>query len=187
MSKIPKTTKVSKAPSAPRVPRSPRAPRAPKATPPPPESLEAAEYDSVPAFTLRGIRTRAKCVRVYDGDTGHFVFSMPGYGVGPASLVRERCRLAGYNTAEMKGNTSEEQKSARAAKEYLESAILGKTLDVVFGDYDLYGRPLLEVWIPRESGDQITAAEHMITGGYARAYNGRGEKAWGESPTTTPQ
>jgi endonuclease YncB( thermonuclease family) len=145
----------------------------------PPETLEAAEYDSVPAFSLRGYRTRAKCVRVYDGDTAHFVFSMPGHGVGPAALVRERCRLAGYNTAEMKGATAEERAAAIAAKTFLEETILRKILDVEFGDYDLYGRPLLTVWVVGDSETSpITLDEHMISAGHARAYTGRGEKAW---------
>ena len=102
---------------------------------------------------------------------------MPGYGVGAESLVRERCRLAGYNSAEMKGDTAEEKACAVSAKQYLENAILGKCLHVEFGDYDLYGRPLLSVHIPQES-TTVTAAEYMITGGHGCAYSGRGKKAW---------
>jgi endonuclease YncB( thermonuclease family) len=172
-------------------------PAIPPATP---NSLDEATYENTPEFSLAGYRTQAKCVRVYDGDTAHFVFSLPPHGVGEASLVRERCRLAGYNTAEMKSKDPEEVMMAQAAKLYLEKAILGKTLDVCFGKYDLYGRPLLTVFIPSNitcitstnnttdntteattdnaTTNTVTAAEYMISAGLARPYSGAGDKAW---------
>ena len=176
----------------------------PATLPATPNSLDEATYENTPEFSLAGYRTQAKCVRVYDGDTAHFVFSLPPHGVGEASLVRERCRLAGYNTAEMKSKDPEEVMMAQAAKLYLEKAILGKTLDVCFGKYDLYGRPLLTVFIPgiirdnvtnnttnnnatdnsdavtnnNATTNTVTAAEYMIAAGLARPYSGAGEKAW---------
>jgi endonuclease YncB( thermonuclease family) len=152
---------------------------------PPPKTLEDSTYENVPKFSLKGFKTQAKCVRVYDGDTAHFAFSLPGFGVGECNLVRARCRMTGYNSAEMKGDTEEERAAAQEAKRTLEETILGKIVPVVFGDFDMYGRPLIEVTVQDKQGasedspaKQVTLAEYLITRGLAMPYHGSGTKKW---------
>ncbi len=161
---------------------SPKTPKEPVIKPEiiPAGTLEDATYENVKDFQLVGLKTKAKCVRVYDGDTAHLVFPLPPYGVGPLSLVRERCRFLGYNTAEKKSNSTEETIMAAAAKIHLEKAILGKVIDVEFFKFDLYGRPLVQVYLPDETepGGSTTLDKYMINAGLAVEYHGSGEKKW---------
>ena len=131
----------------------------------------AAATKKTPKYTLSGLKTYAKCVDVYDGDTIQLVFS-PGAG---QPIRRYSCRMRGYNSAEMKGPGVGPEEKARAvvARDALRALILGEIVRVVFYDFDKYGRPLVDVQI----GDTLVCA-YMISGGYGAPYSGRGEKKY---------
>jgi endonuclease YncB( thermonuclease family) len=162
--------------------------------------LLACTYKETPPASLKGMTFWAKCVRVVDGDTAHFAFR-PGSPDG--AIFRYRCRLRGYNTAEMRGKSEEEREKALAAKKRLsvlltgeEGVVVGRKagaeteadagagaggggatepflVQIVCGENDKYGRPLVDVVCPE--GD---VCEIMIREGYAKAYNGRGPKEY---------
>ena len=130
--------------------------------------LQSADIKT-PKFSLKGIECEAKCVKVYDGDTAQFVFRpFSGY-----SHYRFSCRMTGYNSAEIKGGTAEEKSRAIAARDALKGLILDKIVTLQIGDFDKYGRPLVNVKV-----DDIDVNMWMLANNYGKPYNGNGEKKW---------
>lgn len=125
-----------------------------------------------PKFNIAIKNVRAKCVKIYDGDTGHFVFSPFSNG----ELYRFCCRLARYNTAEMKSKDLDEKNKALAAKSYLSNLLLNKLVNINTYGFDKYGRVLIDVFL-----DDIHVNQHMIDQGYGAEYNGCGAKLYGPS------
>jgi endonuclease YncB( thermonuclease family) len=122
-----------------------------------------------PKFSLDGTATFAKCVDVYDGDTAQFVFRI--FPVGP--LYRFSCRMMGYNSAEIKGQTEEERNKALEAKKALSDLILDKVVALKLGKFDKYGRVLVTV-----SVNNIDVNKYMVDNNYGKIYTGRGAKLW---------
>jgi endonuclease YncB( thermonuclease family) len=146
--------------------------------------MDNCTYANTPKFTLMGLKGQAKCLKVYDGDTIHLAISVDdiaGHLTGNSRLnepsgrfVRIRCRMAGYNTAELKGAESEEEKAkAIEQREALRGQIEGQVVNYEFADFDQYDRPITKV--TTLGGLDIT--KWMIEGG-AIPYNGRGAKKW---------
>jgi endonuclease YncB( thermonuclease family) len=122
-----------------------------------------------PKFTLCGQVVQAKCVDVYDGDTAQFVFRLEMNH----PLYRYSCRMTGYNSAEIKGQSVEEKEKAKIARDALKGLILGRVVTLNIGKFDKYGRPLVSVLV---DGQDVNA--WMISGGYGAPYTGKGEKKW---------
>jgi len=135
------------------------------------EELTSADK-TCPKFSLAGETRSAKCVSVYDGDTAQFVFEP-----FPATqLYRFSCRMIGYNSAELKnykGKSAEETDEAVKARDALSGKILGKCATLEFGDFDKYGRPLVDVHV---DGEHIN--KWMVDNNFGVKYTGRGEKKW---------
>lgn len=118
-------------------------------------------YDKISRFNLNGIQTVGKVVSVYDGDTFDLSFVVPiqeltrerqlskrtkgicfvcNGGQENSILMRMKCRLDGLDARELKSE------GGQKAKEILESYILGKLLKIQIGNYDKYGRLLIQVY-----------------------------------------
>jgi len=104
------------------------------------ESLK--ELDNIPEklklFSLEDDIVGAKCMKVYDGDTCHLGFKLDG------EWVKLRCRMIGYNSAEMRG---EEREQGILDRDFLASLIFDKKLIAHFGKFDKYGRPLVKLYL----------------------------------------
>ncbi len=125
--------------------------------------------NNTPLYSLEGLRTQAKCTSVYDGDTAYFAFR-----AGPGMpIYRYKCRMDGYNSAELRTKDPVEKAAGLAAKNALVDEICGKIVSIVVGKYDKYGRLLVTVLNGTENINQ-----KMITGGFGKPYTGRGEKQW---------
>ena len=123
------------------------------------EDLREITEDDVDIFSLAGLKTKVKVVRVIDGDTLDVAFRRRG------ELVRYICRMLGYDAPEPRGR---EKKSAKLARDYLahlctgdfpddfddsatwEDDQLQELLDesrnlvyAVFEDFDSFGRALV--------------------------------------------
>ena len=68
------------------------------------QSIESTT-SSVPFFTLKGHKCRAKVVHVYDGDTVHLVFEFLG------QMFKWHTRIAHVDTPELKTKNQEEKKN----------------------------------------------------------------------------
>lgn len=127
-------------------------------------TLAAASLDT-PLFSLESRTFRAKCVKVYDGDTIHIVIALNGH------LTRFKCRMSGYDTAEMTATDAALAEAARAARDALARRILGRICTVYCGKFDKYGRLLIVVSV---DGQNIN--DWMISSGHGVVYTGRGAK-----------
>ena len=123
-----------------------------------------------PKWSFKGRKVKAKCVKVYDGDTATFVF-IPFRGGDPHCFS---CRFLGYDSPEIKSKDSAEKEAATKARDYLSSLILHKIIDLELNDFDKYGRILVNVYLP--DGKHINS--HMLEMGYGRPYQGTGLKFW---------
>lgn len=150
-------------------PAKPRAPRLPRdlAAQAKELKLSAAGLDSAQEFSLDGLTAMGKCTHVYDGDTAHFVIKFNG------AWTMFKCRMYGYNTAEMRGGSAETKAQAAKEKDYLAGLILGKIVIVRFGKFDKYGRPLVNITLP---DTMLDVNKEMVGSGHAREYYGSGKK-----------
>jgi endonuclease YncB( thermonuclease family) len=143
---------------------------------------------TIPEFSLAGKTLQGKVVSCYDGDTMQCVLDTP-FG-----FWRFSCRMAGYDTPEMKPpktKVDRDVEKARALKS--KHALMTKVCDsvpelsttptnveldacvqknrkviqVICKEFDKYGRLLVE--IPNDVG---TVNDWMIQQGYGYAYDG---------------
>lgn len=102
--------------------------------------LQQVSYHDVDFFNLKGLKTLAKCVKVYDGDTGTFVFYVDN------KPYKFRCRLASIDTAEIKSNNPEEVVHAQKAKNRLIELIDDTLVYLECLEHDKYGRILVKIY-----------------------------------------
>lgn len=115
--------------------------------------LRGLRTGDVPLFSLEGLTTKAKAVEVYDGDTFHAVFVLPGT---EDMVVKMRCRLDGVDAPEIKPplKTPDRDvviKKAIAARQRLCELLTDgpvdahqKLIDLTFKGFDKYGRALVD-------------------------------------------
>ena len=123
--------------------------------------------ESVPRFSFNGQLVAGKCVKVYDGDTCHFVVRYND------QWIRRRFRMIGYNSPEIRGTCAEEKERAIAARDYLANRLLGKKVVLYLHDFDKWGRVLCDVYLP--TGDDLLHChlnEEMIEQGHGVPYQG---------------
>lgn len=127
--------------------------------------LESADKQ-VKRFVIKGQYT-GKVVDVYDGDTVQIVFQLcPCVG-----LVRYSCRLQGYNSAEIKSKSVDEQNKAIIARNELRHLLLGEVVQFEALGFEKYGRLLVDI-----KKNDINISDHMINSGFGKPYVGRGVK-----------
>jgi endonuclease YncB( thermonuclease family) len=145
--------------------------------------------DAVPEFTLAGKTLDAKVVDCYDGDTFQAVFAMGD------QLWKFNCRMAGYDTPEikpLKSNPNRDVEKANAVKAKqallfhvcdsvpaLEPVMDKPTMDAAIKrnskiiklqckEFDKYGRLLVSVPL----SESQTVNDWMVQKGYGYAYDG---------------
>ena len=122
---------------------------------------------SVPFFTLKGNKYRAKVVHVYDGDTVHLVFDYLGH------LFKWHVRIAHVDTPELRTKNVEEKKMGYETRDKLRELIDGKMIDILCLEFDKYGRVLAELTY---NGTRID--KWLIEKDYAKPYEGKTKEAW---------
>jgi len=145
--------------------------------------------DAIPEFTLAGKTLDAKVVDCYDGDTFQAVFAMGD------QLWKFNCRMAGYDTPEikpLKSNPNRDVEKANAVKAKqallfhvcdsvttLEPVMDKHTMDAAIKrntkiiqlnckEFDKYGRLLVTVPL----SETQTVNDWMVQKGYGYAYDG---------------
>ena len=103
-----------------------------------------------------------RIVSVYDGDT--IVVAI----VHDGRLRRRRCRLAGYDSPELRTRDENERTRAVAARDHLATLLpIGRLFRGDVRGLDKYGRLLVEL---RVRGRRV--ADRMIEAGHGYAYDG---------------
>jgi len=103
---------------------------------------------------------KAKVLDVYDGDTVTLLID-----IGFSIHLKERCRLIGINTPEIRTRDLEEKKNGYIARDYLRNLILNKDVIIETHKQGKYGRYLVEIFYNDESINQ-----KMLDKGYAEPY-----------------
>jgi micrococcal nuclease len=127
------------------------------------------QTNDITYFSLDGYETKAKIVKVYDGDTVHAVFKMFD------KYYKWNCRILHVDTPELRTKDLEEKKRGYECKEKLCALILDKIVLLNCSKFDKYGRLLVEITVP-ETGVKIH--EYLISEGLANKYEGKTKEKW---------
>jgi endonuclease YncB( thermonuclease family) len=136
------------------------------------------QTNDITYFSLDGYETKAKIVKVYDGDTVHAVFKMFD------KYYKWNCRILHVDTPELRTKDLEEKKRGYECKEKLCALILDKIVLLNCSKFDKYGRLLVEITVP-ETGVKIH--EYLISEGLANKYEGKTKEKWDFSKEGEPE
>jgi len=116
-----------------------------------------------------------KVIKVYDGDTLTIAAKLPFKG---SPIYRFSVRLAGIDSAEIRGGTANESEIAKVARDALHKLIFGKIVELRGNGKEKYGRLLADLYYNDYDGDSncknnvIHINQWMIDNGYAVSYDG---------------
>ena len=124
---------------------------------------------NVPQFSLEGLETEAKIYSVYDGDTVKAIFPLHD------KLYKWNCRLSGVDTPELRTRCKIEKQYGYKVRDYLREKILNKVVKIKCGDFDKYGRLLVEIYC---NEDECNVNNWLVDNNYAFSYDGGTKKSW---------
>lgn len=127
------------------------------------------DIKDAPEFSLEGQELKAKVVSVYDGDTVKCVFPLNG------KLYKWNCRLSGVDTPEIRTRNKVEKKYGFEVRDNLRDKILNKVVTLQCGDFDKYGRLLIEI---KCDDDDCSINQWLINKKYAFEYHGGKKESW---------
>jgi endonuclease YncB( thermonuclease family) len=129
---------------------------------------------NVNEFGFKGETKVAKIVSVYDGDTVKVVFPVL------KKLIKFNCRIQGVDTPELRTRNIAEKEYGTFVRDKLREKILNKMVYIKCGDFDKYGRLLIDItpWNKGVKGETIS--DWLIKNKYALVYDGGTKKDWGE-------
>lgn len=123
----------------------------------------------IPEFSFNGTIVIGRCVKVYDGDTVHFVVNYPAGDQN--KWIRRRFRMIGYNSPEVTGETRD---AGLRARDYLAGLLYGKKALLQLHDFDKWGRVLCDVYLIDENcRPELHVNAEMIKKGYGIVYSGK--------------
>ena len=125
---------------------------------------------SVKEFGFDGETKEAKVVSVYDGDTVKVVFPVL------RKLYKFNCRIMGVDTPELRTRDKVEKKYGIEVRDLLREKILNKVVTIHCGEFDKYGRLLIDLHCKNETE---TISKWLIDNKYAFSYDGGTKKKWG--------
>lgn len=126
--------------------------------------------NSVKEFGFEGETKEAKVVDVYDGDTCKVVFPVL------RKLYKFNCRIQGVDTPEIRTRDLAEKEFGKKVRDELRKKILNKVVAIHCGEFDKYGRLLIDIQCKNENQN---ISKWLIDNDYAFAYDGGTKKKWG--------
>lgn len=127
--------------------------------------LLLATYADTPEYSLKGLKTRCKPLKIYDGDTLWIALFIE------KKLRKMRVRMFGYDSAEMHGDTHD---IAVQAQQHLKQLLSVEPLvDAEFFEFDKYGRPLVKLYVNNQCVN-----DQMIKSGFGKVYYGQTKEKW---------
>ena len=105
-----------------------------------------------------------KVIKLYDGDSITIASKLPFDG---SPLYRFSVRLAGIDSAEIRGGSSKETEIAIVARDALHKLIFGKIVELRGNGKEKYGRLLADLYLGK-----LHINKWMIDNGYAIPYDG---------------
>jgi endonuclease YncB( thermonuclease family) len=123
--------------------------------------LQNCTYENTKKFNFNNRCIKAKCVKVYDGDTITAAFDLGGV------FYTFSIRMNGYDSPEIRTKDENEKKFAILSRDYLKSIILDKIITLKCKSNDKYGRILADV-----EYEGIDINKKMLENGYSIKYDG---------------
>ena len=140
------------------------------------EELSNKTKENTEYMTLENNEYTAKIVYIYDGDTMHVVFKEFG------QYFRWNCRISGVDTPELRTKNEKEKELGYKVRDVLREKFMDKIVKIKCGEFDKYGRLLIDVYVPDEikNPEQETQmlSSWLIENKYAYAYDGGTKKSW---------
>ena len=140
------------------------------------EELKSKTKSNTDYMSLENKEYIAKIVYIYDGDTMHVVFKEFG------QYFRWNCRISGVDTPELRTKNEKEKELGYKVRDVLRLKFMDKIVKIKCGEFDKYGRLLIDVYVPDEfkSPEKETQmlSSWLIENGYAYAYDGGTKKSW---------
>lgn len=142
--------------------------------------LSTISLTEVEKFSFEGLYVYGKVIDCYDGDTCRIAFYYKN------DLIQLSCRMNGYDSPEIKvskDNTRREylKKIATEARERLKELVKcsdeSGLVKVKFGKFDLYGRPLVDIFVLKD-GKDLHINQIMISENFGKIYNGGKKSEW---------
>ena len=135
--------------------------------------MEWEKYNNkTPIFTLEGSFVQGKIVDVYDGDTVKIVLNLSIN----SDYFRCNCRLSGINTPEIRTKNTKEKEFGLLVRDKLKERIENKILLIKCGEFDKYGRLLVEIY--ENNGQLFSINNWLIENNYAKPYDGGTKEEW---------
>lgn len=130
------------------------------------------ELSKIPIFSFNGIKTIARVIKVYDGDTLTIVFPFND------NIIKCSCRLLGIDTPEIRSKNKKEKEYAIKARNRIRELTIkeDKYIYVIFGKNDKYGRPLISAFLDEEY--KINIAKILLDENYGKVYWGGKKEKW---------
>ena len=110
-----------------------------------------------------------KVVSVYDGDTVKCVFPLNN------KFYKWNCRINGIDTPEIRTRSKLEKEMGFKARDFLREKILKKMVEIHCGEFDKYGRLLVNIKLDNEDMSEL-----LISEGLAFKYDGGTRQNWDE-------
>ena len=123
--------------------------------------------DKTKLFSFQGQNKYAKVVKVYDADTIQVVFKVH------ENYYRFKCRLSRIDSPEIKSHDPLEKEKAKISRDMLKNRILNKIVKIKCGDFDKYGRILIELY-----DGNINLNDWLLNNHYAIKYDGGTKNIW---------
>src|SRR4051812_31289889 len=102
------------------------------------DDLTNATYENTPVYYPAF--TKAKCIKVYDGDTFHVACTVDG------KVQRFMIRAYGYDSPEIRSRNAVEKLAGLTAKKFLQKRIEGKIINVnIIREKEKFGRILATI------------------------------------------
>lgn len=148
--------------------------------------------ENVEELNFKGQEKKGKVVSVYDGDSIKIVF--PIIDDISDTLYKWNCRLINIDTPEIRTKNLKEKELGIKIRDILREKILNKVVIVKCGEFDKFGRLLVEVLVKeieistfdritsvfsnKKSNRLISINEWLIKNNFARVYHGGKREPW---------
>lgn len=111
---------------------------------------------------------KAKVLGVYDGDTMTLLIDV-GFNI----FLKEKCRLYGLDTPEIRTKNAKEKALGLEARDFVRDLILKKEVIVKTYKEGKFGRYLVDIYVNNSKLNDI-----LVKKGYARVYSGGAREGW---------
>lgn len=114
-----------------------------------------------------------KVLDVYDADTMTLLID-----VGFSIHIKEKCRLMGVDTPEIRTRNAKEKKFGLEARDFVRELILGKDVEIQTYKKGKFGRYLIDLFIEGYVDNSVTLNSVLVDRGYAKIYDGGKREKW---------